>query len=349
MFNTILINKNFLINNIKQVRANNPNSFVCAMVKANAYGVGIKQVVSAIDNFVDYYGVACFFEAKILKDITEKQILIVGALEDKIDLRFIYSCSSLAEIKALKEKNLAIKIHLKVNSGMNRYGFKDLKEFEKAIKLIKNSKLVLDGIFTHFATADYYTDEQMKNFNKFVNLSHKYGFNPIIHADNSLVNQTNNHNLDMVRVGYSLYLENKNGFNPVVEIKSKIEQINHISKGELVGYNYKYVAKSSMKVAIVPVGYADGFSTRLIGFNLKVKNRNCKILNVCMDCFMLDISGIKMKKGDEIYILDKFNSLCRYAKYLSISDYEVSTNFSNIRADRKLILSSHSKHKQNEP
>ena len=94
MINEILISKTNLINNIKQVRLNNPNSLLCAMVKANAYGVGMKEVAKIIDPFVDFYGVACFFEAKRLKKYTQKKILILGKLDTQgqrinIDIEFV--------------------------------------------------------------------------------------------------------------------------------------------------------------------------------------------------------------------------------------------------------------------
>ena len=91
-----------------------------------------------------------------------------------------------------------------------------------------------------------------------------------------------------------------------------------------------------MKIAIVPIGYADGFSTKYIGLYLWVGNVKCRVINVCMDCFMLDVSNTNIKKGTEIFVLNKFNPLSHYSKYAGINEYEVLTNFSNMRADRVL-------------
>ena len=338
MFNNIIIHKDNLINNIKQVRNENPNSKICAMVKANAYGVGDSVVVQVFEKYVDFWGVACFFEAQKIKKLTKRPILIVGALEkENIDERFSYTCSDLEDVLFLTSLNLQIKIHLKINTGMNRFGFSNLKDFKKALNVIKKSKLKLEGLFTHFATSDELVNEQMKKFNKFVDVCFSLGLNPIVHADNSFVNEKFNHNLDMVRIGFSLYNRSDGWFLPAVEIKTKIVQIQNVKKGELVGYDYRFVAKRDLIVAVVPIGYADGFDMKFLGIELNIGGSFCKVLNICMDCFMLDITNTKLKKGDEIYLLNKFNSLNFYAEYAETNAYEIMTKFSHMRASRVLI------------
>lgn len=335
MFNKMILSKTNLINNVKQVKKNNPKSKICAMVKANAYGVGLDFVVQTIQPFVDYFGVACFFEAKQVKQLTNKKILIVGPLDkNNIDESFSYTCSSLEDINFLAGLNKKLNIQIKINSGMNRFGFSQISKFKQALKIIKNSKLNLEGIFTHFATADNFINTQMEKFNKFIIVAKKYFSNFIVHADNSIVNEIKNHNLDMVRIGFDLYNKNNNTFKSIVKIKSTVVQINKVKKGELVGYDYRCVANKNIKVAIVPIGYADGFGLQYVGLNLKINNINCKVLNVCMDCFMLDVSKLKIKKGDEVYLLNENNTIAKYSIYSKISEYQVMTNFSNIRAER---------------
>lgn len=338
MFNKICIYKENLINNIKQVKHDNPNSKVCAMVKANAYGVGANEVVQILEPFVDYWGVACFFEAQQISAKTQKQILILGALErDCVDERYSYACGNLEDLKFLISLKKQIKIHIKINTGMNRFGFKSIKEFKQVLNLISHSNLVFEGLFTHFATTDEHVEKQMNEFEKYIKVTHRFGYYPIIHADKSLVNEKFNHHLDMVRIGYSLYNRDEGWFLPAVEIKSKIVETVKVSKGELVGYNYRFVAKHKMNVAIIPIGYADGFDLKYIGLNLKIDGVECQVLNVCMDCFMLDITNSKLKKGDEIVILNKFNPLKTYAKFISTSEYHIMTNFSHMRCDRVII------------
>ena len=339
MFNYIMINKDNLINNIKQVKANNHNSKICAMVKANAYGVGQIEVVQILEKYVDYFGVACFFEAENVSKHTNKKILIVGPLEKCcVDERFSYACHSLEDVEYLISTNKKINVHLKVNSGMNRFGFSSIKGFKSAIKKIKKSNLVLEGVFTHFATSDNFVEKQMSEFNKYLKYINKYKLNPIIHTDNSIVQENQNHGFDMVRVGFCLYNQTDEKYNAVCEIKSKVVQINNVKKGDLVGYDYKFVADKKMKVAVLPIGYADGLDLRLIGFKLNINGRECEILNICMDCFMLDVTGINIKKEDYIYLLNKYNPLKNYANYLKISEYQVMCNFSKMRATRLIFI-----------
>ncbi len=337
MFNSFLVSSENLIKNIKYIRLKNPNSKICVMVKANAYGVGVKFVVKTIDRYVDFYGVSNEQEARQVAKFSKKKILIVGALPYRIDGRFSYTCHSIDDIIRLVKKDKEYNIHLKINSGMNRFGFKSAREFSRALKLIKNSKLKIEGIFTHFATADEYMHVQFSQFLKFVKMVKKKDFNPIIHADNSIVSEIENHGLDMVRVGFSLYNKSSKNFSPVVKIKTKIVQVNMVRAGELVGYNYIFVAKKNMRVGIIPIGYADGFDLSYIGLKLNLNGNLCKVLNICMDCFMVDLTDTKLKKGDSIYILDDTTPLKTYADYSNSSEYEVMTKFSQIRANRRLL------------
>lgn len=338
MFNELLINKDNLINNIKQVKQRNSHSLICAMVKANAYGLGLEEIVKISSDYVDFFGVACFFEACQVKSLTNKKILIAGALDKaQINEDFSYTCSSLEDVEFLAKQNKPICVHLKINSGMNRFGFRSIREFKKSLSKIKKSKLILEGLFTHFATTDNYVGLQMSVFKKYISLVHKFGFDPIIHTDNSAVNKIQNHNLDMVRIGFDLFNQNKDGFLPVANIRTQIVQINLVHKNELVGYDKRFIAKQKTKVAVFPLGYADGFDLRFIGMKLNFKGKECKVLNVCMDCFMLDVSNLNVKKGDDLFVLNNINSLTRYAKYINVSEYQISTNFSKIRASRIII------------
>jgi len=338
MFNKIIIHKKNLINNIKQVKSENPNSKICAMVKANAYGVGQTQVVQILEDYVDFWGVACFFEAQQIRNLTNKKILIVGALEKGcVDEDFSYSCGDIDDVKYLISLKKAIHVHLKINTGMNRYGFKDIKELKLALELIAQSCLKIEGVYTHFATQDEEVDKQMKIFQKFVKTINKFGYFPIVHADNSFVNEKYNHRLGMVRIGYSLYARSDGWFLPAYEIKSEVVKIQEVKKRELVGYDYRFVAKNDMRIAIIPVGYADGFDLKYIGLNLDVNGEQCEVVNICMDCFMLDVTNLNIKKGDELYLLNKFNPISLYSNYVVSSPYEVLTKFSNMRAIRTIV------------
>lgn len=339
MLNKVYYNSKNLVENVQQVQKNNPNSMICAMVKANAYGIGTAFAVKTLSPYVHFFGVATQKEAEKVEKFTSKKILIVGPLErtNKINSRFSYTCHCLEDVEFLASLNKKLNIHIKVNSGMNRYGFSNKQEFSKALTIIQGSKLLFEGIFTHFATDDDFVESQLNVFKKYLTLTKKFGFNPIVHVDNSIVNQKKNHHKSMVRIGFDLYNKNNFYFKPVVSIKSSIVQINQCKKGDLVGYDYKYVCPTRKTIAVVPVGYSDGFSKSYIGTNISFKGKKCSVLNVCMDCFMIDITNIKTKKGDEIFILDENNPLKIYANHSNISEYEVMCKFSHIRATRKYI------------
>lgn len=338
MFNKFYIDKQNLINNIKQAKQKKPNIKICAMVKANAYGVGEKLVAKILNKYVDFWGVACFFEASRLKKITRKKILITGALDiNHINPHFSYTCNSLNDVVALSKLNKKINIHLKINTGMNRYGLASVDEFESCLIKLKETKLNLEGVYTHFATTDNFVETQLKTFNSFLALLPKYDLKPIIHADNSHVFDCYSHNFDMARLGFNLYNSNISPYKPVVSISSQIVQINKVKTGQCVGYDKRFVADKNLKVAVLPVGYADGFDMKNIGLKLTVDGKKCKVLNICMDCFMLDITKTKLKKGDKVYILNQANPLSLYAKHQSTSEYEIMCKFNSLRADRIII------------
>lgn len=334
MFNKVFINKAELIKNFYSVKQNNPNCLICAMIKADAYGVGAKQVCKILAPYANFFGVSCLTEAKQIKNLCQNKILIVGPLErGKVYPRFSYTCQSLKDVEYLIGKKVPLNIHLKINTGMNRYGISSLKEFKTALLKIKNSLLNLEGVFTHFATNDEFTQKQYKKFKRFAAVCKKLNLTPILHADNSAVSKTQNHHLGMVRVGYHLYQGVSNA-NPVVEIETEIVKINNIKKGNLVGYNYNFVAQKNMRVAVVPVGYADGFDFKNVGLKLNIFGVLCRVLNICMDCFMLDVSNAKISVGSKIFLINKENNINKYAQHLKTNKYEILTKFLKIRAKR---------------
>ena len=332
MFNRLIISRNNLIKNITDIKLTNKNSLICAMVKANAYGVGLKQAVQILKPYADFFGVSNLHEAKLVAKFCNNKILVVGPLERKnLNNKFSYACQSLDDINFLIKQNKPFNVHIKINTGMNRYGVSSICQFKQMLKKIANSKLILEGLFTHFATNDCYINYQMKSFSKFVDLCKKFRLKPIVHADNSSALKFCNHHLDMVRVGYSLFCNN---LNPAIKIETEIVKINKVKPNSLVGYNYRCVANKKMRVAIVPIGYADGLDMHYLGIALNVKNFSCKVVNICMDCFMLDVSNTNLKEGDRISILDNENNLKKYANFIKTNEYEVLAKFSNIRAKR---------------
>lgn len=331
---------------------------VCAVVKADGYGIGAKYVVDAADDLVDFYAVACFVEAKKLRSQTDKNILILNWVpENCIEFCARHNVSitvfNLEQIKCLskiktKEK---IKVHLAINTGMNRIGFCDEKVFLQVVEQIKLCKNVcIEGIYTHFYNAENILDTQKQNciFNHFVKLLAKYVDikKVICHAESSNAYFLSGFDFDMSRAGiliYGLFDKNKNRFKEVLSIKSKIICITKVEKGQSVGYGKNYVAKKDMTVATVPLGYADGImrSVSKKGYVI-VCGKKCKIVgNICMDMFMVDVSTVNAKLFDEVVLIgaDKqgnFLSANQVAKWCNTIGYEILTNIKKNRFNIKV-------------
>lgn len=318
-FSNFIIQKNNLIKNIKNFKHFKPNVKICAVVKANAYGMGMNTICKIVYNLVDFFGVACAKEALKLRKITKKPILILGSvceknilicLKNKISLT-VSSLKELNEILVVAEKNnLIANVHFKINSGMNRLGFANEEEYRKALDVIfNNCSLFLEGVYTHFADVNNKdrTEKQYLKFKKF--LSYGKSKDTIVHAASSNFALLNDkYCFDMVRLGILMYgyAETKPPFEllPICKITSKIVKIQNVSADDFVGYGSGFFAKRNLKVAVVPIGYADGFLKCYAGkAQIIIKNKKCFVIAVCMDMIVVNITNINCDEGDEVIIL----------------------------------------------
>lgn len=327
--------------NIKNI-LDNKTKF-CAVVKANAYGIGVHTVCQTLKGIADFFAVANLKEALNIRlyDKTTK-ILILGAINDdeydecaenniSVSISSFYHLEEL--IKNIKKK---INIHIQINTGLNRFGFRSINLFKKAINIIRENNLInIEGIYSHFATKEndkVFIKKQFYKFNMFRNL---LGKDVICHIANSYATTFNkNYHLNMVRTGFLLYAGDKElGNKMVVSIKSKIINILEVRKGESVGYDRSFFVSRNMKVAVVPIGYADGLDRGLSNnFYLLVGGKKCNIVGkICMDVCMIDITDIKCYIGDEVVVLgrqkDEKITLQDYAKALDTSPYEILLKF----------------------
>lgn len=356
-FNEYIIDSKKLLSNVKRIkRFVGRQVKICAVVKADAYGLGVKNVCPIIADCVDYYAVVSVQEAMKLRKLdNEKPILILGAFNlEYVDWcsqnNVMVSLSSIDEVRYINNNlNGQINVHIKINSGMNRYGVKNIFKLRQILKEIKqNDKINIVGVYTHFATkADNldFIDQQYAFFDKMVKeIKVK---NLIVHCANSYVSTTDKLKLcNMVRVGFSMYSSHYDRLeiNNVVSIKSRVIFVNRLTKGESVGYDRTYIAKTNEKIGVVPMGYADGFARNLSNnFKVLVNGQFAPVVgNVCMDCFMVDLTNIKnVFVGSEVVILgesgDKLITLEDYANALNFSPYEVLTNFRTARMDVKIV------------
>lgn len=355
--NEYLINKKNLLSNIQTLRRRVGNrTKICAVVKADAYGLGVKNVCPLIDDDVDFYAVASVMEAFELRNISsQKPILILGAC----DLNYANECaqkgirltiSSLDEVKFLNKylETIAL-VHLKINTGMNRYGIGSIKVLKEILAEIKHGgKIIVEGVFTHFATKSSdpaFIEEQYEKFASFLDFIPQK--NLIIHCASSFVSFTDKgKHCSMVRVGFGLYSspEKETKIKNVVSVRARVMFLHDVEKGESVGYERTYFATKKTKVAVCSMGYADGFA-RNLGNNFKVliNGEYAPVIGrVCMDCFMVDVTKIKnVFVGSSVTILGKDGNneitLDDIAKAVNFSPYEVLLNFRKRRMNVKLI------------
>jgi len=350
-FNRYIINKNNLENNIKKIRKYvGYSTKICAVVKANAYGVGVENVCPIISDYVDYYAVVTTKEAVRLRSIDSiMPILVLGASDfDYLDWcaenNVMISISSLDDVRYInKHASAMVKVHIKINSGMNRYGVKTLTMLREILKEIrKSNKICIVGAYTHFATKSEnlgFIDEQYEFFMKMVKEIKIKDL--IVHCANSFVSTTDKLKLcNMVRVGFSLYSNHYHrlGIRNVISIKSRIVFMSQLNKGESVGYDRTHIAPKKEIIGVVPMGYADGFARNLSNnFKVLVNGQFVKVVGrVCMDCFMVDLTNVKnVYVGSEVVVLgesgDNLLTLEDYSKALDFSPYEVLTNFRTSR------------------
>ena len=304
---------------------------LAAIVKADGYGHGSVPVSLYIKDIVDFFCVATLEEGVNLRyhGIT-KPILILACIprnsyKESIVFDIRESVFTLEQAKKINEEarqmDKKMSIHIAIDTGMNRIGFKPTKESAEIIKEIHEMENIdIEGIFTHFHSADEKdltsALKQEELFSDFLNMLHDMGVNPkITHASNSaaVVNGIGT-GFDMVRCGITMYgiapssdvnLENFD-YRPALSIYSIITYIKQIKAGECVSYGATFTAEKDMDIATISFGYADGYPRDLSnrGYVL-IHGKKCKILGrICMDQTIVDISNVTDAKiGDRVVIL----------------------------------------------
>ncbi len=321
-FNKRIISSKKILENLSIFKSKK----ICAMVKGNAYGFDVREIVKLISPYVDFFGVANVEEALEVRALnSEKKILVVGKNYDPYickDNNISYAVTNLTDaLYAPKGGN----VHLKIDSGMHRLGFDNAEDFINAISLLRDKEVNIEGVYTHFCTLDCdddYFQYQYSVFKKYLALLPK-DINPIIHIGGSWALAKEVPEASMIRIGKGIY-------HGAMRIESRIIRTLNIEKGDRVGYANGFIAKRKMKVAIVPVGYADGLKRMLANnYEVLIGDSKCKILgNICMDMFAVDISNVKAKEGSKVTVLYDEGYL---AKKLKSSSYEVTTNFNHLR------------------
>jgi Alr-MurF fusion protein len=319
---------------------------VMVMVKAFSYGNGSYEIAHHLEyHKADYLAVAYVDEGIALRkkgidtpimvlnpDVSQFKQLIENCLEPEI-----YSFRQLKALQQELSKKVQFNypIHLKVDTGMRRLGFQS-KEIEEVICwILKHKEIRLASVFSHLASTDDagFTNLQIDEFNSVCThissslkepfLKHILNSSGILHYPKS--------QFDMVRLGIGLYGIGDQNLRNCSSLKSVISQIKEVFPGESVGYNRSFYSPDKIRIAIVPIGYADGLNRALsngIG-QFYINGIAAKIIgHICMDMCMVDITDIDAQEGDEVIVWNNQAQIHSIAESLNTIAYEVLTNVS---------------------
>ena len=364
--NTYLeVNENYLRDNVKNIILNYPKyDYYFGVVKANAYGHGEHIVNALIEGGINYLAVSSLDEAisirKYNKDIPilcfgyESKKYIDVAIKNNIKIS-INSYNYLKDLM-LEKIDKGLKVHIKINTGMNRLGFNDKEDIKNAVDKLKESNIYLEGIYTHYATTgveDIYFDKQTERFEELTSLIDLKEI-PIVHLYSSLplvkhekLKYANGCRLGVVMYGYSSNV-NLNGLRKsVFEIKkyfktggikisevnmsndlklkkafnlySEVVGVNYVHENEPIGYKASYKASEDSFYATVAIGHADGI-TKYYEYVI-INGKKYPIVALCMDMLMIKVDD-SVKIGDKVTLLGDGISLVNIANESEISIHQ---------------------------
>lgn len=326
------VNLDAICNNIDEVRRNiNADTKIMAVIKADGYGHGAVALATALKDEVDAYGIAIIEEGIELRRAGfEKPILVLGftphqLYDELLKYDIIQTVFQYDMAKRLSDTAVSLgkqaKIHLKVDTGMTRIGFKDTDESIQIIKEIsKLPNITIDGIYTHFASADEEDKtsarKQLSRFLIFADKLEKEGIHiPVKHVSNSAsIIDLPESNLDMVRSGiitYGMYPSDKVNkkrlmLQPALTLISNVVYVKSVEAGTGISYNSTYITEQDSVIATIPVGYGDGYPRQLSSKGrVLIHGKSAPIVGrVCMDQFMVDVTDIPdVKEGDKVTLI----------------------------------------------
>lgn len=356
--NKLIINQSNIRKNINSIRnCIGEQIEIMPVIKANAYGIGVKNIISILNKEnISNIGVATIQEAiEVRKNFNGQILILLQPMIQQIpqiianditvnacDFEFLYELNMQS-----KCYNKVSKIHIEIDTGMGRTGvsINEINEFIEKTENLKNVEII--GVSTHLSSSgsdENYTISQIEKFknaidiinkNKEIELKfiHAYASGGILKYPIEYSN--------MIRIGIMLYGYYPNNCKnidlyPALILKSKISYIHYLKIGESVGYNRVFKANKNMKVAVIPIGFADAFMglESNIGYVL-VKGDKAKIIAICMDTMIIDITDInEVNINDDVILWDNENiTLEQWGDWTNTSNYEVLAILSN-RIDR---------------
>jgi alanine racemase len=350
---TLEVNLNALVDNLNYFRSKlRPETKMMCMVKAFAYGSGAVEVARTLQHHrCDYLAVAVADEgAELRREGIRIPIVVMNPEKGSFGMIFdnklepeIYSFRLLDAFIASTEK-LGLTdypIHIKIDSGMHRLGFEPQDMPQLLAKLKNQTQVKVRSVFSHLsgsdeAKFDAFTKQQMATFTACADqLSATFSHHIMRHILNSAgIERFPEYQFDMVRLGIGHYgissLPDAN-LKQVCALKTIILQIKDVKAGETVGYSRKGIVNADKRIAVIPIGYADGFDRKLgngVG-EVYINGQRAKVIgNVCMDLVMIDVTNISANEGDIVEIFGDNLTISEVADWLKTIPYEVLTSVS---------------------
>ncbi len=287
---------------------------LCAVVKNDAYGHGAEHVARYLEEVADCFAVGTLDEAMRISFV-KKDILILLPIDESdcekaINKNCILTvdsfCTLNAVLRVTSRLNKKARIHIKIDSGMSRLGFGS-KDIGKLVCLLENSpRIIVEGVYSHFYGENALDcDKQFQEFMPCCRAIEQFlGKRLIKHISNSggaLL--SNKYHLDMARIGLGLYGYGNENLRAVKTVTANVVAVKEIGAGSVVGYGAKFVAAANCKIAVVDVGYAQGFARALVGTSVEVNGIKCKVLAVCMAMIIVEVDNVDVNVGDSVKLL----------------------------------------------
>ncbi len=355
-----------LTDNVRNITENYKYEFYIGVVKANAYGHGDYIVNSLVRGGVNYLAASSLEECL---SIREKNTNIPILCLESINVQFLDICSennitiTIPDIDYYCEITCkaALKVHIKIDCGMNRLGFKDKHELQKVVDDIsKRDNLQLEGIYTHFATSGIQDKNWDNNLNSFCEITSLIDLSkiPIVHLGRSLtmVNHdkipfANGIRIGIVMYGFEQKMQEPTGLRAIKRklvlkknnisdthftnnlnlktaftLHSEIMSIKRVNKGECIGYGAEYKATEEMLIGIVPIGFADGFLSGNLGRKVTINNGKYEIVGgIGMDMTIVKIDET-VSLHDKVVLYD---NITEASTHIGINAYKLLTSVTN--------------------
>ncbi len=357
VYNRIEVSRSALLHNADFFRRTTGHT-VIPVLKGNAYGHGITQVATALKGqHFPYVAVDGYFEALKVREVVSRQpVLVMGMIKPhnfaKLRLRGLtFVVQDEATLRALAQLNKRVKVHLELNTGMNRYGIRP-DELDNYLHLLQAApRLQLEGVMTHLADSDGATtsniEQAVRAYDAAVDTILSQGFTPrYFHVSQSAGSvRAKSRHANAIRVGIGLYGINPfpighpshskcKELRPALKLVSTISKVQILKPGDKVSYNYTFTAKKAMRIGILPLGYHEGVQRALSNIGVvKVGNGFVPIVGrVCMNHTMIDITEQDLKDGAEVTVYsnvtDDPNSIESIAHEHDLFTYSLLTGLS---------------------